>query len=461
MKTKTNRRTLTKLLTLGLLGIAGAGLFNAPSASALPLTDLPSVGDWSNSIFNPSIPHIDYNTTDGETVDSDLGAIVLEILDEDGKAVPGAVFEIDGVRAHRTMKSYVYDKDFGMYSQFTTDDNGKVVIRDVPYGTYTVHFVGSPDGSTVTETTKTVEVNEETATTQSCNYRKITHFSEEITDGVFVSPSGSTYWDVWGSLFQSGGGIPFTWDESANGYTSEELSGLSVVKKNNNTFTIVAGNERYDLKRITGNLFSKTFLATEEPEMRGQIFVVQENPDGTITATLLRKEYTLSQDASGCYPISEDISQQFKTICKQSGIYALSYDVESEDYEAYIPMRYDEKANRYVFNDPVTSYELIESGDGRALLFVGFTVQKDSDLDVWAVFNSGVDVVSPDEFVIEEFPATLVSFKATAPPPSDSEQPDEAQPVNPQTSDILTKATCIILITTASAFVITRKLSRR
>ena len=131
MKTKTNRRTLTKLLTLGFLGIAGAGLFNAPSASALPLTDLPSVGDWSNSIFNPSIPHIDYNTTDGEAVDSDLGAIVLEILDEEGKAVPGAVFEIDGVRAHRTMKSYVYDKDFGMYSQFTADDNGKVVINGV------------------------------------------------------------------------------------------------------------------------------------------------------------------------------------------------------------------------------------------------------------------------------------------------------------------------------------------
>ena len=32
---------------------------------------------------------------------------------------------------------------------------------------------------------------------------------------------------------------------------------------------------------------------------------------------------------------------------------------------------------------------------------------------------------------------------------------------NPQTSDALTKATCVILITTASVFVITRKLSRR
>ena len=427
----------------------------------MSLTNLPGVGDWSNSIFNPSIPHIDYNTTDGEAVDTNLGAIVLEILDEEGKAVPGAVFEIDGVRAHRTMKSYVYNKDFGMYSQFTADDNGKVVIRDVPYGTYTAHFISSPDGSTVTETTKTIEVNEETTTTQSCNYRKITPFSEEITDGVFVSPSGSTYWDVLGSLLQSGGGIPLTWDETANGYAAEELSELSVIKKNDNTLTIVADNQRYDLKRITGNLFSKTFLATELPEMGGQIFVVQENPDGTITATLLRKEYTLSQDASGCYPISEDISQQFKTICKQSGIYVLSYDVGSEDYEAYIPMRYDEKANRYVFNDPVASYELIESGDGRALLFMGFTVQKDPDLNVWGVFNSGVYLVSPDEIGSEDLPATLVNFKATASAPSDPEQPDEAQPVNPQTSDTLTKAACIILTTTSFAYAIGRKLSRR
>ena len=295
---------------------------------------------------------------------------------------------------------------------------------------------------------------------QSCNYRKITLSSEEITDGVFVSPSGSTYWDVFGGLFQSGGGIPFTWDESANGYTSEELSGLSVIKKNDNTLTIVSGNQRFDLERITGNLFSKTFLATELPDMGG-IFAVRENVDGTITVTLQRADYTLARDEYGCYPIGEDISRQFKSICKQNGIYVLDYDTESANLEAYIPMRYDEKANRYVFNDPVTSYELIESGDGRALLFVGYTVQKDPDLNIWTVFNMGVDIVLSDEYVTEDLPATLVSFKATAPIPSDPARPDEAQPVNPQTSDTFTKATCVILVATSSAYIMNRKLSRR
>ena len=457
MKTNTNRRTLTKLLTLGLLGIAGAGLFNAPSASALPLTDLPSVGDWSNSIFNPSIPHIDYNTTDGEAVDSNLGAIVLEILDEEGKAVPGAVFEIDGVRALRTMKSYVYNKDFGMYSQFTTDGNGRIAIENVPYGAYTVRFVSGPDGQAVTEPVKAIEVNEQT--TAAVQYQHPQLYLEDddedndFTNIIFVSPTGATYIDLF-SLNNptNGGGIEVAWDETAGGYvTPEEV----ITKKDNDTFELDIDREVIELKKITDNLFSADIKAAGFPAMGGE-FSVQENSDGTISAIVRDQTYVLSQGSSGCYPLDED----GVNICKENGIYLLNYNLgeeqESAGLRAFLPMRYDEQSGKYIFNDTIITIELVEGDDGRALALEGFAVQQDPDLHIWTLFNTGVQIVLSNESVTDEIQATLASFKATAPIPS-----DPAQPANPQTSDALTKATCIILITAASAFVITRKLSRR
>ena len=455
MKTNTNRRTLTKLLTLGFLGIAGAGLFNAPSASALPLTDLPSIGDWSNSIFNPSIPHIDYNTTDGEAVDTNLGAIVLEILDEDGKAVPGAVFEIDGVRALRTMKSYVYNKDFGLYSQFTTDDNGRIAIENVPYGTYTVRFVSSPDGQAVTEPVKTIEVDEQTTAAVQYQHPQL-HFEvndkdNDLTNIIFVSPTGATYLDLF-SLNNptNGGGIEVAWDETAGGYvTPEEVGKTVITKKDNDTFELDIGDEVIELKKITDNLFSANIKAAGFPAMGGE-FSVQENSDGTISAIVRDQTYVLSQGSSGCY--EDGANSSFKNICKENGIYLLNGD----GLRAFLPMRYDEQSGKYIFNDTIITIELVEGDDGRALLFEGYAVQQDPDLHIWTLFEMGVDLVIPDIFITEELPATLISFKAIEPAPID---PTAVR--NPQTSDTLTKATCIILITTASAFVITRKLSRR
>ena len=465
MKTKTNRRTLTKLLTLGFLGIAGAGLFNAPSASALPLTDLPSVGDWSNSIFNPSIPHIDYNTTDGEAVDSNLGAIVLEILDEEGKAVPGAVFEIDGVRALRTMKSYVYNKDFGLYSQFTTDDNGRIAIENVPYGTYTVRFVSSPDGQAVTEPVKTIEVDEQT--TAAVQYQHPQLYVEDddedydLTNSIFVSPTGATYLDLFSiDNPTNGGGIEVAWDETAGGYVTPEGVGKNVIaKKDNDTFELDIGREVIELKKITDNLFSADIKAAGFRAMGGE-FSVQENSDGTISAIVRDRTYVLSQGSSGCYPLDEDgVDSSYKNICKENGIYLLNFNLGEgwpADVRAFLPMRYDEQSGKYIFNDTIITVELVEGDDGRALLFEGYAVQQDPDLHIWTLFEMGIDLAIPDTFITEELPATLISFKAIEPAPID---PTAVR--NPQTSDTLTKATCIILITTASAFVITRKLSRR
>ena len=461
MKTKTNRRTLTKLLTLGFLGIAGAGLFNAPSASALPLTDLPSVGDWSNSIFNPSIPHIDYNTTDGEAVDSNLGAIVLEILDEEGKAVPGAVFEIDGVRALRTMKSYVYNKDFGMYSQFTTDGNGRIAIENVPYGTYTVRFVSSPDGQAVTEPVKANEVDEQTTAAVQYQHPQL-HFEvddkdNDLTNIIFVSPTGATYLDLFSiDNPTNGGGREVAWDETAGGYVTPE--GV-LLKKDNDTFELDIGREVIELKKITDNLFSADIKAAGFRAMGGE-FSVQENSDGTISAIVGDQTYVLSQGSSGCYPLDEDGDHgSDKNICKENGIYLLNFNLGEgwpADVRAFLPMRYDEQSGKYIFNDTIITVELVEGDDGRALLFEGYAVQQDPDLHIWTLFNMGVQIVLSNESVTDEIQATLASFKATAPIPS-----DPAQPANPQTSDTLTKAACVILITAASVFVITRKLSRR
>ena len=423
---------------------------------------MPSVGDWSNSIFNPSIPHIDYNTTDGETVDSDLGAIVLEILDEDGKAVPGSVFEIDGVRAHRTMKSYVYDKDFGMYSQFTTDDNGKVVIRDVPYGTYTVHFVGSPDGSTVTETTKTIAVDEEIAVSQNYMHRNMavstSSMDVNLTDNILISPSGYTYWDLYG-YYVSKVGIPLTWDDSAGGYISSEISGVGVQKKDNNTLLCYSNgsDQPYELKKNSAGTFTMVRRTTEMEEADG-IFEVQENPDGTITATTPRDNaVTLAKNESGCYSLP---SGSYADICKQGNVYVTAPRGADTSF-AYIPIRYNEKTGKYIYDDVAAILEIIEADDTKMLLLLGEPVQYDQDFGVWTVFDMGAQVVLSNESVTDEIQATLASFKAVAPTPSDSTQPDEAQPINPQTVDAVLPAIVAIIAFTSGAFVAVKRNASR
>ena len=465
MKTRTNSKLQHKLFALGLLGSATIGLLNASCASALTLPPISGIDGWSNSVFYIPTSHIDYDTTDDESPDTELGAIVLEILDEDGKAVPGAVFEIDGVRAMRTMKSYVYDKDFGMYSRFTTDDSGRVVIRDVPYGTYTIHYISSPDGSSVDNASKKVEVREQSATNVSYEYIELSSGDTSLTDRIILSPSGGTYWDIFGYEFQTAGlqqtgyGVPLIWDESTNGYTSESLGNNTIIRKEDDAFIYQEGDESYELTRITDNLYSTSVRATDVQGGWGEAFTVQENPDGTITATVQGEDGVLSKDESGCYPFVDAPTNSYENICKQGDTYVLN--LKDDNLTAIIPMRYDKEYGKYIFNDIVMSIEVVESDNGDARLLFGYATQFEPDLNAWTVFSMGVDIVVSDELVAESLPATLISFKATKPIPMDSGQSDEAQPANPQTSDAILKTLAIAVVCVLSAAIAKNRLLKR
>ena len=111
-------------------------------------------------------------------------ALQIRRLDYNGEPVSGAKYKIDGIRAKQSDYGdniLVYDEN-GEIDEFTTNDEGRVVILGVPHGTYAVQELYAPNGRS--------PVEEKIITTTTSNLKKVSYGKPKyVLDGIFGASS--------------------------------------------------------------------------------------------------------------------------------------------------------------------------------------------------------------------------------------------------------------------------------
>ena len=392
------------------------------------------------------------------------GNLVIHKVDESGQPLAGAKFTIDNVKAMHIGGRYVYSPKLGDFTEFETDETGTIVLAYIPYGDYTIREVSAPAGYEVNSTPTVISVNAETMSEQTYVRNKYLQYESagsternDVTESIVKAPGDITYQLVMAD--------EAAYDEQESGYN---LDGMIIRKNSSGNYSFSLGQNTIEMYATSQGNYATLIKASEI--QADAMSILSEDKDNSNILHMetnylngdLPESYIYDNEI-GCYISSDetkDIAQRRSKnfICKENNTYTLYAD---EAKTRFLPHTYDQASGKWIYDPAAFYYRFTEIDNNSLAAFVGYSVQHEPDLDrysIWWMAQWLIDI-EKENVAINASEVTIANYPVS----SDAETATDEIGVesNPQTSDTLTKAACVILITTASGFAITRKLSRR
>ena len=392
------------------------------------------------------------------------GNLVIHKVDESGRPLAGAKFTIDNVKAMHIGGRYVYSPKFGDFTEFETDETGTIVLAYIPYGDYTIREVSAPTGYKVNSAPTVISVNAETMSEQTYVRNRYLQYQSassaernDITESVVKAPG-----DV---IYQLMMADEAAYDEQENGYN---IDGMIVNKNSAGNYSFSLGQNTIEMYATSQGNYAALIKGSEIQADAMSILSEDKNTSGILHMESdylnggFSEEYIYDSE-TGCYISSdetEDIAQRRSEnfICKENSTYTLYRD---EAKTRFMPHTYDQASGKWIYDPAAFYYRFTEIDNNSLAALMGYSIQHEPDLDrysIWWMVQWLIDI-EKENVAINASEVTIANYPVS----NDAEAATDENGVesNPQTSDTLTKAACIILMATASAYLMNRKLSRR
>ena len=417
------------------------------------------------------------------------GNLVIQRTDEAGEPLAGASYSVAGLKATKdTLNDNVFHYDSnGDITSFTTDEAGKVVILGVPLGQYTVIETATPEGHTIKQETQQVEVNWLSSSLEQYDSvvfedmgSGLAKYVTRLADGSYVlSPAAYGV-----------GQSQLPYDSASGSYRGEvELpyagtvdiakkgSGLTWTRINKDNYS-VSGDFIFD-EQLGKNVATWGFIPVLGTPS-ADVAITKEGDTLKIDDNSYRDFSLVLDSADGCYryETSEDGAPMEIVACEENNGYTT---MMSADYSELLgpgaifvmPDRfnYDESTGLYSKYHTPSAWMVVDEITPETLTITGYPLLNYSpSFDIYytstiSTKTNGIALSSAFRKTIQPTEAygtnVLFSEMADNVDPADVPEDVPEDTPNPQTSDTLTKAACIILAATTSAYIIGRKLSRR
>ena len=380
------------------------------------------------------------------------GNILIRRVDANGNPLAGAKYTIDGVKANvedEANNIYIYDKN-GVVSEFTTNDKGRAIIKGVPMGEYTVKETKTPDGHLPQTSEITKSLANEIEEFEIGDYQYILNvFGSvmDVTKSIKVSSSGDK---ILGLDLRDEQELAYNAEQQYYGDDNLNISKSEdgYVISNNGLESQFSYDERlgkYALRLTLADYYNKaeTIASTYYLEFTGDNVIAHLGGGGIM-------ELPYDEDL-GCWSQEQDDTQV--VVCKDGDGYQLESYSDGRRTVVGATFKYDDRFDKFILNYDYVYFTINDIAEDSLTLATNPILNYSEAFDRYYMGGAMGIFQLPIDYSAVKSTATEYLF-------TDSNVSPDNIP-NPQTSDTLTKATCIILITTASAFVITRKLSRR
>ena len=385
------------------------------------------------------------------------GALVIRKTDSSGHPLANAKFAIEGVKAMHIGGRYVYDPK-GHYNEFTTNEDGMIVIIDMPFGEYKVKETDAPEGFRLDETTHLVQVQRSELSEVWYQRNRIGFnlggMTYDCTNNSFKSPDGTIYFDGMPVFSES---IDLTYDDATDAYLPE--SGGASVVKNGDTYIVRdnEGNTIYSLEKASygDNLYKKVMTIRNSQGLNISISEIDEATIEVSNGYSDGRETIQKDSATGCYNSLSVFTNG--VLCKQGDGYLMSAPGENGFEEFFMVFEYDDESGLYYYDPQVgqISFEIDENNNAR--LTTATTATYYEQYEKYFIIVMGPQValsVTPFTDVVPAAQLSLVNYSTNG-----GAEPEGI--VNPQTSDTAIKALVIASICVAPAYVLRRQLSKR
>ena len=308
------------------------------------------------------------------------GNLVIRRVDADGNPLPGARYAIDGISAKQGAhdNELDYDKN-GTISEFITDKDGRVIIKNVPLGEYVIKEISSPEGHIPENSTMPVTVSWENSDQFSYEVKKYTLQGIDVTDAMQDLGDNLFYLKMGGFGEES----DLYYDAESGTYKSEsDSSSFSGAKISfdsaRNAYVLGFGDSDeafvFEYNEKTGEyrkdtLVSDTMTAEgSDTHYKMDFDYIVFNDDGTIKVALTDDQSYLfgNRHEDGCYDyigelgadMPEDAVQSAIKLCEEAdGGYTMALDSGSDvpSGSSDVPgmgahFVYNEKIDKWVFD---------------------------------------------------------------------------------------------------------------
>lgn len=443
------------LILASLASVAMVGLLGSSSASALDGFSLYEPGQWELPWANWGIPQVNYNITDG----AGNGAIAIKKVDEQGNPLAGAKFKIDGVTALYVNGKYIYSTELGLYSEFTTDENGQAIVSGLPFGTYKVTETVAPEGYARDSRTYEVVVSEDNMA--EVEYERQSFLASEsgstfdMADSIATAPDNQLFL-VGDDSSGFGLGMYLEYDPSEEVYSNEE-NHISVKKIDGNRYIVMGGNAisisasrtEYDER-----IYSGVITTGEAGIDFGERYWVKENSDGTVTVKWGDDEEVvcaLDNDSACIVSSSNNL-----TLRKGNGGYYFEF---ADGTLIGLVLEYDQKTGRYtILSQPAFAFYINEIDETTLYLYEGMTINYSKVINKYIMPPMYAPVAFETERTVGAIMATRLTVENS---PLSSKEDSAENIVNPATGDVAAKVFVIAISGLAPIFIFRKQLSKR
>ena len=446
------------LILASLASVAMVGLLSSSSASALDGFSLYEPGQWELPWANWGIPQVNYNITDG----AGNGAIAIKKVDEQGNPLANAKFKIDGVTALYVNGKYIYSTELGLYSEFTTDENGQAIVAGLPFGTYRVTETVAPEGYARDSRTYEVVVGEDNMA--EVEYERQSFLASEsgstfdMTDAIATAPDNQLFL-VGDDDSDLGRGIYLEYDPSEEIFTNAD-NRISVKKVDSDRYSFLVEDDEDDMTLSVSRteydekIYSGVITTGEAGIDYSEQYWVKENSDGTVTVKWGNdEEVVCALDNDSVCIVS---SSNHLTLRKGNGGYYFEF---ADGALTGIVLEYDQKTGRYtILSQPAFALYINEIDETTIYLYQSLVINYSKVINRYIT----PPLYAPVAFETEATVSTLLATPLTISNSPLSFEEDSAENIiNPATGDVAAKVFVIAIGGLAPIFIFRKQLTKR
>ena len=409
------------------------------------------------------------------------GNILIRRVDADGNPLAGAKYTVDGMKANvedEANNIYVYDEN-GSVAEFTTDSEGKVIIKNAPMGEHTVREVQAPQGHETNEPVITSPIYENNSEFEYGRSYMMDYFGMatiDITDliedisGTKVLETGNMLSRVDEALGASDATVEknlafarpiFTFDESSNTYKRTGLA--NYIEKDGDGYRSYHSNSPDNIFTYDENMdkyVATVSLSDSDSGLSGWYLdfdgpnVSVRLPDNDISGTTINLSYDESDECYHGYTVFNNNSYATK-LCQNSFGYSLYIDSDILLIPQLMHFEYDEEAGKYMAADNIVGINVLEElSDSEVQIFSYYPIIYDEQQGQYYISLGSLGFrrldVSRQSILASEF---LFQDKTSDDAPEDI--------ANPQTGDAVIKIVLITLAGIVPVMITSKKFGRR
>ncbi|MBR0482673.1 hypothetical protein IJJ54_00990 [Candidatus Saccharibacteria bacterium] len=409
------------------------------------------------------------------------GNVLIRRIDGEQNPLAGAKYSIDGVQAESSeLHKDIYDyRTDGAVSEFTTNEDGWVLVDKMPFGNYTVNESGTPEGHVVYQDTISKNVYKEDYNYMIYDHDEILELSAFDVGSVKKSDCSAKFDNgVEGFKTSCLGGdstISLSWDSSTSSY--KHTAGTEVTK-------IVPKEDGYYFEGKWAKNFSVKF---NYDETRGKYVAIPKTSDlATIDVSTYYLEVIddstvriyaggttyneyIFDDGEGCFM---NTNGKGAKVCKEGEkyqFYSIPHYSDTSIYYTGKQYIWDETYGKYVWNDPyaIIEIESVDEGVSATVSMFNILISEPRFPGYW--INTEESLISAKSSNIDKgIYATEYLFREVGPPvePEDGETTDEptdgATPEDIQNPDTRDSVLVFVAVMVGAVAVMARmKLARR